>query len=342
MPDYLDLEKLVAKIQGELAPNAEVLHNQRIEGRYSKRPRQIDVLVRDMVGQYEITIVIDCKDYKKPADVKSVEEFSGLVGDVGAQKGVLVCPSGFSQAAKTRAEGLQVELYSPIDTGVHKWTVNPMVPAVVDFRSAAMRVGLQCSSPLPFTMPQDFQYTKQITDAGGVGRGSLFATAIEKWNYGELPVEPGRHEDLSIFDGETFMENGYGAIIPVTPLLTISVTKQLYFGQLPITRISGFRDEVRGGVITNGFEVGIVSIDEVTENWKQVECIEDCEQPPGFIVQGLLGWDDYEPNDKSVSLWNDPAEFEDLFFGARPPLPSFEEVMGRPISPIDAILGSIG
>ncbi len=29
-------------------------------------------------------------------------------------KGVPVCPKGFSEAAKTRAEGLQIDLYSPV------------------------------------------------------------------------------------------------------------------------------------------------------------------------------------------------------------------------------------
>jgi hypothetical protein len=45
--------------------------------------------------------------------MKGVEEFDGLLRDVGAQKGVLVCPKGFTGAATTRAQGLQIDLYSP-------------------------------------------------------------------------------------------------------------------------------------------------------------------------------------------------------------------------------------
>jgi hypothetical protein len=88
--DSLDLELLVAKIQQQLAPRAEVLHNVKLDGRLSKTKRQIDVLVRESIGQYDIQIIIDCKDYKKPVDVKGVEEFHGLFRDVGAHKGVLV------------------------------------------------------------------------------------------------------------------------------------------------------------------------------------------------------------------------------------------------------------
>lgn len=303
LADFEDLELLVAKIQKELAPAAEVLHNQRLPGRKSGRTRQIDVLVKDRVGQYEIHIVIDCKDYKKPADVKSVEEFFGLVDDVGAQKGVLVCPSGFSAAAKTRAEGLQIALYSPVDTKLHKWTVNPLVPTMVDFRSAGIGVGISGSAPYPFTIPRDFQFSKQVTDADGVGLGSMFGIAIEKWNSGELPIEPGEHESLMIFGDTPYMENGHGMIVPVEPSINLHVKQELYFGQMPITKISGFKDEIAGGVITNAFEVGFVSPEEVTDTWKKIEKIEDCDLPPAFVIRGLIGWDEDFPEANSVAVW---------------------------------------
>ncbi len=339
MSDFQDLEKLVAKIQAELAPTAEILHNQRLPGRLSGRSRQIDVLVKDRVGQYEILIVIDCKDYKKRADVKSVEEFQGLVEDVGAQKGVLVCPSGFSAAAKTRASGLQMDLYSPVDTDPHKWTVNPLIPAIVDFRSAGISCGVSCSAPYPFTMPLDMHLTKQVTNAEGVGRGSLFLTTVEKWNSGSLPIEPGRHENLAIFDGETYMENGHGMIVPMEPLISITVQRQLYYGMLPITKMTGFKDEIGGGVITNGFDVGVVSPEEISSKWKEVESEEECDQPAAIKILGLTVWDEKEPIKKSVSCWNDQSEFAHLFWGGRKKYPSYEEVFGHPPSPIDAILG---
>jgi len=33
---------------------------------------RFDVLVRQKIGQYEMLIVLDCKDYAKPVDVKGV------------------------------------------------------------------------------------------------------------------------------------------------------------------------------------------------------------------------------------------------------------------------------
>lgn len=90
--DYKKLEKLVAKIQQDLAPRSRVSHNVRLKGK-SGAQRQIDVLVEDRVGQYDIRIVLDCKDYKTPVDIKDVEECAGLFEDVSAQRGVIVCPA---------------------------------------------------------------------------------------------------------------------------------------------------------------------------------------------------------------------------------------------------------
>jgi DUF971 family protein len=59
-----ELEILVARIQQQLAPKADVRHDVMLDGRYSKRKRQVDVLVSEKIGQYDPRIVIDCKDYK--------------------------------------------------------------------------------------------------------------------------------------------------------------------------------------------------------------------------------------------------------------------------------------
>ena len=51
-PKWQRFEKLVAQIQHELAPNALVTHNDQIRGYDSGKPRQIDVTVKQKVGQY--------------------------------------------------------------------------------------------------------------------------------------------------------------------------------------------------------------------------------------------------------------------------------------------------
>ena len=63
--------------------------------------------------------MIDCKDYNRPLDVKDIEEFIGMVLDVGAHRAALVSAKGFSETAKTRAKLAQLDLYTVVDTGNH-------------------------------------------------------------------------------------------------------------------------------------------------------------------------------------------------------------------------------
>ena len=286
-----ELEILVARIQKQLVPDAEVLHDVRLDGRKSKRKRQIDVLVKQMIGQYEIQIVIDCKDYARPVDVKGVEAFYGLLSDVGAQKGVLVCPKGFSDAAKTRAEGWQIDLYSPVDTDPHKWQAKPTIPALCDFRTAGMTFGLRTNAPLPFTMSHDFFSKNIVYDKEKNELGTMLVSAMDKWNEGRFPTEVGVHRDLPVFDTlEVLTDNGYGMIVPVEMYLSLYVERQLYFGQFPIPKISGFKDEISGGIITNAFTVGILSPEEVQRDWQKIDTEEEAPIEPVISLTGLVGW----------------------------------------------------
>ena len=229
--NYRELEILVAKIQKQLAPDAEVLHNVKLDGRLSRTRRQIDVLVRQRIGQYEMAIVLECKDSARPIDVKGVEEFAGLVKDVGAQKGVLVRPRGFTAAAKTRASNLQIELYSPVDTDPHKWRVTVTVPLVCDFRRAAMSFSLASTAPGPFILRD---YNVPAFETPEIPLGTPVEAAMSKWNEGRFPTEPGEHKDLPIFNkAEVLIDNGYGQLIPVALTVSLLVEQHLFFGELP-------------------------------------------------------------------------------------------------------------
>ena len=218
-----------------------MLHDVRLPGRHSKRDRQIDVLVRQKIGQYEMVIVLECKDYARPVDVKGVEEFYGLLQDVSAHKGAMVCPKGFSAAAKHRATGLQIDLYSPVDTNPHKWQVRVSVPTICSFRSAGMGFGITCGAPLPLRIPDKFWTEIIALNAEQIKLGTPLEVAMKKWNEGRFPTNPREYHDLDIFDQAVVIDNGYGynnLFVPVKLTVSLWVREQLYFGQLPISRMS--------------------------------------------------------------------------------------------------------
>lgn len=83
-------------------PESEVTRDVHLPGALSGIDRQIDVLIDASVAGEKVRTVIDAKMYNKPIDVKDVEEFLGLMKDVGAHRGLMVTTVGYSPAALTR------------------------------------------------------------------------------------------------------------------------------------------------------------------------------------------------------------------------------------------------
>jgi hypothetical protein len=288
-----ELEILVHKIQRQLAPSAEVLHDVRLPGKFSKRDRQIDVLVRQKIGQYEMLIVLDCKDYARPVDVTGVEAFHELLADVGAHKGALVCPKGFTSTAKERAAGYGVDLFSPVDTDPHRWQVKVTVPMLCDFRSAGIAFRLTCSAPMPLRLPSAFYNSLVAFDPDDKRElGIPMQVALDKWNRGCFPTDPGEHDHVALFDRQiVLVDNGYKQLAPVEISVSLIVQQQLFYGVLPLQKVSGFKDELSGAVITNAFTTGIFNPQEVWETWKPLATEQEAPQRPVMKLVGLVGYD---------------------------------------------------
>lgn len=292
LADYKKLELLVAKIQRDLAPNSRVTHNARLQGR-SGALRQIDVLVEDRIGQYDIRIVLDCKDYKVPVDIKDVEECSGLFEDVCAQRGVIVCPAGFTKNAKARAQQLQIDLYSPVDTEPHKWQARVKVPALCDFRNVKMSLGIASKTDKGFRLDHGFQDTLRVMDEEtGNDLGTMVSIMSEEWFSGRYPIDPGIHERQPLLPRRLTVDNGYGSQIHVDLSVEIFVEKALFYGQFQITRLSGFHDAIKGGVITNAFAFGILSPDEIVQGWRRIKDLSEAPVRPVLELLALSSSDD--------------------------------------------------
>lgn len=114
-------ERVVAKFMSEEYDSDEwtVIPNARITGYISKRKRQVDVLIDYRFDHdLERRIIVDAKERKRPIDIKEVESFEGMMRDVGAHKGFLICTHGYTKAAQNRAQkaiGLKIIPESEIE-----------------------------------------------------------------------------------------------------------------------------------------------------------------------------------------------------------------------------------
>ncbi len=100
--DWRDFEKLVAEIQKQLAPSAEVRHNEKVRGA-SGRLRQLDVTIRQSIGLHSVLIVIECRKHRRPVGIEKVEAFVSKLRDIGNPQGVMISPSGFDAGARAVA-----------------------------------------------------------------------------------------------------------------------------------------------------------------------------------------------------------------------------------------------
>jgi Restriction endonuclease len=99
-------ERMIARLfADQLTTDVCVTPNARIVGRISGRSRQVDVLI-DARHETDNTrrIIVDAKKRKRKIDVTDVEAFRGLMEDVGATHGYLICPAGRTEAAEKRAQ----------------------------------------------------------------------------------------------------------------------------------------------------------------------------------------------------------------------------------------------
>lgn len=84
-------------------PDATIHHDHRLKGSYSKRNRQIDILIEGRIAGDTFRIVVDCKRFNKKVDVRDIDLFIGFLKDVRADKGILITTKGYTPAAEQRA-----------------------------------------------------------------------------------------------------------------------------------------------------------------------------------------------------------------------------------------------
>lgn len=273
-------EEIVAQVQQELAPNATVTHDDKIMGHITETLRQVDVTVRQRIGQYDMLIAIDCKDYKRAVNINEVDQFIRLIEDIKANKGVMVAASGFSNTAKRVGEKAGLNLYRLIDTEAHDWRTYVSIPVLCDFRR--MRFQFVLPQFLAFVNPSEIL----LYDSNLNYLGSIVALLQNRWNSGELPSELGEHRDIPVYRAPTTImyENEFRE---VNILANIIVYNRLFFGELPLEHIRGFADEYNSQLLTKEFTTGWLDVAEVERDWRQLERIDEVAIKPVFILTAL-------------------------------------------------------
>lgn len=239
-------ERLVKQIQETLTPEADIRFDERIMGSLSKTLRQFDVTVR----QDGILTVFDCKDYRKPIDVKDVEQFIPMVEDVEANHAVIVSAKGFSLPAINRGKAAGIDLFTVVDAERHDWHTYLTIPVLEDCRAIrAWRPKVADYRPEQYTMSLDLVLVTAAGETIGAIRDVIGQVVLRD----QRLQEPGEHENIPLGDDLIFVQGVAGLLVPLDILVDITVEQELTFMQLPLTTMKGFRDVTTGGFLTRGF-----------------------------------------------------------------------------------------
>jgi GNAT superfamily N-acetyltransferase len=91
-------------------PSAQITHDAKLIGKFSKVERQIDLLIEEHAADFAVRIVVDAKYRGRKIDVSDVEAFIGLTRDVEAHTGMMVALEGYTPAAVKRAHNDDVDM----------------------------------------------------------------------------------------------------------------------------------------------------------------------------------------------------------------------------------------
>jgi hypothetical protein len=108
---WKQFEELVGAIESVAAPRGAVVKcDDHLPDVITGESRQVDVSIRFRIGTSDVLILIECRDRNRNEDVRWVEEMVMKLRNLAASKIILVSATGFTQAAKVKAEHYGVEL----------------------------------------------------------------------------------------------------------------------------------------------------------------------------------------------------------------------------------------
>ena len=108
--DWYEYEREIEEQFRQAYPAAQIKHDAKLVGKFSKVERQIDLLIEERASDFAFKIVIDAKYRGRKLDVSDVEAFIGLTRDVEAHTGMMVALEGYTPAAVNRAHNEDLDI----------------------------------------------------------------------------------------------------------------------------------------------------------------------------------------------------------------------------------------
>jgi hypothetical protein len=264
-PGRRRFEKRIHEIHRRLAPKgAKITYDDKIIGLDSKSERQVKTSIRYRLAQYDMLLIVECKDYSDPVDVDIITSFKSLAKDVRANKALMISTSGYTTAAIEMARSAGVETRTYLDTGNSEWHSDDSIPVLISgTKIDSWNVRF---SPVPGhrfgipSQPQRVPFPSIETIApDGTPLGPLLVLLREKWHQDESLQVPGEHafslaEHVVIRDGADEFHSRIDA--------EIRVVQRHYLGPL-VVGLQSFRDDQNDSIIANEMRTDFIDPERI-------------------------------------------------------------------------------
>lgn len=110
----------------------------------------------------------------------------------------------------------------------------------------------------------------ELFDGHGKSLGSPDAILRRLWNEGGVTDSAGHFRDMPLLEREPLFVRHRGKLYAMRLLLEGWVEQGSYFGHIPISSISGFRNELSGGLITRGYTTDYLNFAELKRTFLKV------------------------------------------------------------------------
>jgi hypothetical protein len=190
------LEDLVAMMHDVPGVLVEKRKKLPVLGGRTKRMREIDVLITSNVAGYEVRIALGCKNEAKALDVAAVDNFVGILTEVGipVQHGILVSVNGYTRDAQDAANsrGIRTLAFEGLSANRLSQEINAALRSIVYLLVSQFTISL-----FPYiegSFNDDPRFVTAVLDRDDEPQATEIMTCIwELWVSGAIPATIGEH-----------------------------------------------------------------------------------------------------------------------------------------------------
>ncbi len=117
---------------------------------------------------------------------------------------------------------------------------------------------------------------------------------IGQAEHGRNSETPGEHRVAQLAPNPLKFKSG-GRFHQASIAANVLVETRLHFGYWPISKVSGFYDEITGATITRHMEFDNLSMIEVEKNWSRINSVAELAVRPVITLRALDHWSADDP-----------------------------------------------